>query len=130
MAGALTRWGIAALGLMPVLATAAPGSWVAEVPALRVAVVGRAVYSEAVTPPPGAGVPHRIGWRYTSAGHRRLDAWLCQRQHCVPLQGERGRLAAPRGWRADTPLRFRFRLPPGETRAVQVNGLRISLEWR
>lgn len=129
MAGAVTRWCMVALALVPVVAVAAPGSWVAEVPALRVAVAGRMAHSEAATPPPGAGVPHRVGWRYTSTDHRRLDAWLCQRQRCLALQGERGQLTAPQGWHAGVPLRFRFRLPAGETRAVEVRGLQVSVEW-
>lgn len=115
--------------LLAAVAQAAPGSWVARAAPLRVAVAGHAHTSAALVPPALAGVPLRVGWRFATAGHRPLQAWLCQGGHCLALPARRGRLPAPAAWRADAPLHFRFRLPADKTRAVTVSDLQVRVAY-
>ena len=108
---------------------AAPGSWQSPLAELRLAVAGRFYHSEPATPPPIAAGENivRVGWRYG----RRVQAWLCQGEQCVPLgSARRGHFLAPPAWRVTRPLRLRFRLPAGERRAVTVGAPRLTVEYR
>lgn len=114
-------------------AWAAPGSWQSPLAELRLAVAGRFYHSEPATPPPlaaGATIV-RVGWRYRLPAGRRVQAWLCQGEQCLPLgTARRGRFLAPPDWRVTRPLRLRFRLPAGEGRAVTVGAPRLTVEYR
>lgn len=112
---------------------AAPGSWQSPLDELRLAVAGRFYHSEPALPPPmaaGADIV-RVGWRYRLPAGRRVQAWLCQGDQCLPLgSARRGRFLAPPAWRVSRPLRLRFRLPAGERRAVTVGAPRLTVEYR
>ncbi|HEX5678530.1 MAG TPA: flagellar protein FlhE [Alcanivorax sp.] len=114
-------------------ALAAPGSWQAPLPEMRLAVAGRFYHSEPATPPPmaeGKAIV-RVGWRYRVPAGRRVQAWLCQDGQCLPLgTARRGRFLAPPDWRVSRPLHLRFRLPAGESRAVTVATPRLTVEYR
>lgn len=112
---------------------AAPGSWQSSLAELRLAVAGRFYHSEPATPPAAAhgGDIVRVGWRYRLPAGRRVQAWLCQGEQCLPLgTARRGRFLAPPEWRVARPLRLRFRLPAGERRAVTVGTPRLMVEYR
>ena len=112
---------------------AAPGSWQSPLAELRLAVAGRFYHSEPATPPPMAAGDAivRVGWRYRLPAGRRVQAWLCQGEQCVPLgSARRGHFLAPPAWRGEQPLRLRFRLPAGERRAVTVGTPRLTVEYR
>ena len=112
---------------------AAPGSWQSPLDELRLAVAGRFYHSEPATPPPmaaGADIV-LVGWRYRLPAGRRVQAWLCQGEQCLPLgSARRGQLLAPPAWRIERPLRLRFRLPAGDRRAVTVGTPRLTVEYR
>lgn len=117
--------------LLVCLATAAGAatvSWTASPAAVRVAGADRDYRSEALRPPaPAAGlVPARFSWAYRVHGGPPPRAWLCQADRCVRLHGARGRAPAPSRWRADAPLRFRFRLADGAA-PVRVDRLRLTV---
>lgn len=118
-----------ALPLLAMGALAAPGSWQAQAPPLRVAVPGRFHSSAELAPPALAGAPTRIGWRFSSSARPAPDAWLCQRQACVALDTYRGHLPAPATWTAGAPLYFRFRLPAGQDQAVRVTNMQVRVEY-
>ena len=113
------------------VAVAAPGSWTAEAPTVRVAGPDRDYHSRALTPPPLAarGQPARVSWHYQAPAGRAPRAWLCQAGHCLALGASRGRAPAPASWQADRPLRFRFRLPAGERQPLRVKGLRLTVAY-
>lgn len=115
-------------------ATAAPGSWVAEAPAVRLAVPGRVYQSAALSAPrpelvAGAEIDS-VRWRFELPSGRRVRAWLCRAGHCVALPGQRGRSRGLAGLAASRDLRFRFALPPGERRALPVRALQVVVNYR
>ena len=119
------------LSLVAGLAVAAPGSWTAEAPAVRVAGPDRDYHSRALTPPPLAerATPTRVSWRFRVPAGAAPRAWLCQAGHCLALGGPRGRAPAPAAWRGDRPLRFRFRLAAGARQPLRVAALRLTVAY-
>lgn len=118
---------VAALGAA--LCTAAPGSWTASPEAPRPAVAGR-IYRSAIVepPPPAAGQSiRRLAWHWRAGVP--LRAWLCQRDRCKKLPGPRGWEELFVGRPAAIPLHFRFRLPAGITRAVDISQLSLTVEY-
>lgn len=113
---------------------AAAGSWVADTAGVRVAVPGRYYEAEVIAPRSAAGasgaVAARVGWEFAVPPERVVDAWLCHRRRCLPLSRQRGDSAALRGVPATGPFRFRFALPGGERRAVEVRGLRLRVDFQ
>jgi len=116
---------------------AAPGSWQAPLAEVRLAVAGRLYRSEPAVPPPVAlsvaetSALSHVGWRFRLPAGRRVQAWLCQGEQCLPLgSARRGRFQAPPGWVAERPLHLRFRLPAGENRALTVQAPRLTVEYR
>ncbi|WP_192036538.1 flagellar protein FlhE [Halomonas sp. YLGW01] len=112
----------------------AAGSWVASAPPLTVAVPGRVASSGVLLPADPARVGGQgiaaVSWRFRLPAGRALEARLCQADRCLMLATSRGRRTAPQAWRADAPLRFRFRLPEGERRALRVEDLQVIVEHR
>lgn len=72
----------------------------------------------------------RVQWRYGLPAGRRLVAELCAGAACIPLRGSRGGSNALAGTSADTPLRFHFRLPAGERRALAVGTIQLLVDYR
>lgn len=115
-------------------AMAAAGSWVASAPAVRVAVPGRQYLSA----PLGAAEPERLtgqrlvslSWRYQVPAGRQVQAWLCQREHCLHLSDARGKRRLWPGFSPDSQVRFRFALPSGEQRPLTVQGLQLIVNYR
>lgn len=118
--------------LWPWLAPAAPGSWSAEAPSVRVAVPGRIYHSEELLPPGDAASRgnyiQKVRWRYSTPPGRSLRAWLCQGERCLRLSGNRGISEALQG-PAWAPLSFRFQLPDGERRAVTVTDIQVLVNY-
>lgn len=119
--------------LVAVLASApcaaAPGSWIASPEAPRPAVPGR-IYRSAIAeiPKQAAGLKIRgVAWQWRAGAS--LQAWLCQREHCRKLSGPSGREDLFSGRPADIPLHFRFRLPAGKFRAVDISKLSLVVEY-
>lgn len=111
------------------LCDAAPGSWIASPEAPRPAVAGR-IYRSAIAevPPQAAGQKiRRVAWHWRASDS--LRAWLCQREHCQKMSGPRGKEAWFGGRPAAVPLHFRFRLPVGATRAVDISQLSLTVEY-
>ncbi|MFP1682547.1 flagellar protein FlhE [Alloalcanivorax sp. C16-1] len=121
------RWLLPPLLLgLAAAAGAATVSWTASPAAVRVAGPDRDYHSVALTPPAAGFAPARFSWAYRVTGGPPPRAWLCQADHCVRLPGARGRAPAPPRWRADAPLRFRFRLVDGAA-PVRVERLRLTV---
>lgn len=118
---------VASFGVPP--CTAAPGSWAASPEAPRPAVAGRIYRSAIVAVPERAAAQEirRVAWHWRADA--ALQAWLCQREHCRKLPGRRGREALFSGRPAAIPLHFRFRLPEGKTRAVDISQLSLVVEY-
>nr|WP_274380706.1 flagellar protein FlhE [Alloalcanivorax marinus] len=114
------------------LAPAAPGSWTASAPAVRVAGPDRDYLSRPLTPPPLAAgaTPTQVSWRYRLPIGPAPRAWLCQGRHCLALDQPRGRAPVPADWRGDRPLRFRFRLAEGARQPLRVRDLRLTLAYQ
>ncbi|XKH60329.1 flagellar protein FlhE [Halomonas sediminis] len=119
--------------LLSPTALAAPGSWVASVPGLMVAMSDRAVSTQSVAPPPTATVGEaqitHIQWQYRHPPGTLLRAWLCHPEQCVPLRGMRGATQAFAGMQAQAPIHFRFALTPGQ-RPVKVQGLQVIVDYQ
>lgn len=118
--------------LCPALAWAAAGSWGLTLKGPRVAGPDRIYTSRAFIPPPvPSGVHvHRVQWRYALPPGRQLDAWLCAGSRCQALEGRRGTSHGFGGVAADAPWRFRFRLRSGHAEPVQVESLRLLVDYR
>lgn len=124
---------VAMIGAMAPALAAAAGSWVANAPSLMVIMAERESLSRPLLPPSGsapAGAIHSIVWRFEQPPGSRLNARLCQANHCMPLSGARGQSQALAGLPADEGLRFHFSLRPGQRRAVRVEGLQVIVNYR
>ncbi|MDY7219654.1 flagellar protein FlhE [Denitrificimonas sp. JX-1] len=110
---------------------AAPGSWVASAPAVRVAVAGRIYQSQALqSPQPELLKGQRtrsVRWSYRVPAGRVVHAWLCQQQQCmlVAESGQTDSLGDP-----TMPWYFRFQLPDNERRAVIVEQLQLIVNYQ
>ncbi len=119
-------------GLLVLLAQGvqAAGSWVAEAPALRAAVVGRETASEALSPPAGTeGRIREVRWRFETPSGQAWHGRLCHPAGCVALPARRGRSEALAGLPAEAPLRFRFSPITGQAPLV-VEGLQVIVNYR
>lgn len=129
----LSIWLPLLMGLFAAESMAAAGSWVLQAPSVRVAVPGRQYESAPLAAPePDALAGRRLvslSWHFQLPPGRGLQSWLCQDHHCIALSATEGRPDTS-GLRLDKPLRFRFALPPGERRAVTVQGLQLILNYR
>jgi len=120
------------VALWPCFALAASGSWSGTGDGPRVAGPDRS-YVSAIFHPPAIAVRarvRRVHWGYALPPDRRLIAELCMARHCVLLGGDRGTSDAFAGTSAATPSVFRFRLPPGERRAVRVGAIRLMVDYQ
>lgn len=112
-------------------AEAAPGSWQARIPGLRLAVPGRESASVPLQPPDLARQRRlaEVRWRFELPAGAAVRAWLCHPERCIELPRSRGRSSALAGLDAGLPLQFRFRLAPrGE--AQQVGAIELLVEYR
>ncbi|RTR04442.1 flagellar protein FlhE [Halomonas nitroreducens] len=110
----------------------AAGSWVADAPAVRVAMVGREAASEVLAPPAGMTAERRIAevrWRFRVPPGERVGARLCHPRGCVRLAGGRGTSQALAGMAAGEALRFHFERLPGQG-PVTVKGLQVIVNYR
>jgi flagellar protein FlhE len=110
---------------------AAPGSWQARIPSLRLAVPGRERASAPLQPPALARGQRlaEVRWRFELPAGAPVRARLCHPQRCIELSRSRGRSAALAGLDAGQPLQFRFRLAPrGE--AQRVEAIELIVEYR
>lgn len=119
----------------PVPASPSPGSWVANAPALTVAVAGRGYHSAALRPRNIAvvrgGEVVSVRWRYQAAPMVR--GWIChgaQAEQCVALEAPRGHTRAFAGAAASGPFFFRFDMPRGTRRAEPVEALQLIVNFR
>lgn len=130
----IIRWvGPCAIALWSCTASAAAGSWSATLRGPRVAGPDRSYASAPFTPPAIAtdARVRRVHWRYALLPPgRELAAELCADRHCVPVAGHRGSSEALAGAAAAAPLEFRFRLPAGERRPVQVGAIELSVDYQ
>lgn len=114
-------------------AQAAPGSWVAQVPGMMVAMSDRQSASQHAAPPPDApvqgGAINRIQWRFQHPPGQTVNAWLCQSERCTALTGMRGSTQAFAGEPAAAPLHFRFTLPAGKP-PVRVHGMQVIVNYQ
>ena len=120
------------MALVSCAALAAAGSWSATADGPRVAGAGRFYASAPLQAPAmAAGAAIRsVRWRVALPPGRTLAAELCVDRRCVPVKGSRGASDALAGEPADTPLEFRFRLPRGESTAVQVGAIQLLVDYR
>lgn len=120
------------LGMAPVCLSA--GSWVANAPAVNVAVPGRVTHSEALEATQSARLAGRqvrdISWQFRLPPGKAVRAWLCQGSVCMRLTTQSGRRNAPASWQAGGAIHFRFLLPNGKRRAVRVDNLQIIVNYR
>ncbi|WP_168709063.1 flagellar protein FlhE [Onishia niordana] len=120
------------LGIAPVCLSA--GSWVANAPAVNVAVPGRVTNSEALKAIQSARLAGRqvrdVSWQFRLPPGKAVRAWLCQGSVCMQLTTQNGRRNAPASWQAGGAIHFRFLLPNGKRRAVRVDNLQIIVNYR
>ncbi|MCK2185134.1 flagellar protein FlhE [Halomonas getboli] len=108
----------------------AGGSWVAEAPAVRAAIVGREAASEALTPPAGTeGRIREVRWRFRTPPGKGWQARLCHPAGCVALPAARGRSSVLAGLPAGEPLRFRFSPLPGQA-PLAVEELQVIVNFQ
>lgn len=124
--------GPCAIALWWCTASAAAGSWSATLRGPRVAGPDRSYAGAPFTPPAIAtdARVRRVHWRYALPPGRELAVELCANRDCVPVTGTRGSSEALAGTDADVPLAFRFRLPAGERRPVQVGAIELSVDYQ
>ncbi|MDR5889006.1 MULTISPECIES: flagellar protein FlhE [Halomonas] len=108
----------------------AAGSWVAEAPSVRAAIVGRETASEALTPPAGTeGRIREVRWRFRTPPGQGGHARLCHPAGCVTLPAPRGRSTALAGLPAGEPLSFRFSPLPGQA-PLAVERLQVIVNFQ
>lgn len=129
------RWLVMALAAVSAVSApptwAAAGSWVAEMPGLRVAVPERDTRSSPMSAPGAIPQGARIStlqWRFETSMGQPLRAWLCHPARCIPLPSSSGRSTALAELPATVPLHFLFRLPRGG-QAVQVKGMQVIVNF-
>ncbi|MBB3140412.1 flagellar protein FlhE [Halomonas organivorans] len=130
MRGRVVRWAIAGLLVAASGMAQAAGSWVAEVPSVRAAVIGRETASEALVAPSGTqGRIREVRWRFRVPPGKGWRGRLCHPAGCVALHTARGRSEALAGLSADAPLRFRFSPMAGQAPLV-VEGLQVIVNFQ
>lgn len=107
------------------------GSWVAQVPAVRVAVPGRDTLSQPLSPPPHVAREAtivRVTWRYQLPVGSPVQVLLCHPQRCIPLSSAAGSSHDLAGLPAAAPLHFRFHLASGASQ--RIGGLQAIVDYR
>jgi flagellar protein FlhE len=113
------------------VSAAAPGSWVATAPPLRVSMAERESLSAPLLPPASltSGEIHSVIWRFDAPAGADLSGRLCQAATCVAVGRMRGRSQAFAGLPATLPLRFHFSLASDKQRAVVVQGIQLIVNF-
>ncbi|MFG6176473.1 flagellar protein FlhE [Halomonas sp. THAF12] len=126
----VAQWAIAGLLVAVSSTVQAAGSWVAEAPSVRAAVIGRETASDALMPPGGTqGRIREVRWRFRVPPGKGWRGRLCHPAGCVALHAARGRSEALAGLSAGAPLRFRFSPLPGQA-PLAVEGLQVIVNFQ
>ncbi|QJQ94406.1 MULTISPECIES: flagellar protein FlhE [Halomonadaceae] len=119
---------------MAPLGVMASGSWVVSAPSVRVAMAERETHSAPMQFSDGSAVSrgariHSVSWQYRLPPGTQVRAWLCQENDCITLNQARGSSLALAGRSATRPMHFRFALPQGQKKMVEVRELQLIVNY-